>query len=76
MTKVQLKSKLIEKIESIEDIALIEELIGVVTIETEDIYQFDEKQIQKIKLAQLQIEKGDYLTNEEVSNQVDKWLAK
>lgn len=55
---------------------MIEELIGVVTIETEDIYQFDEKQIQKIKLAQLQIEKGDYLTNEEVSNQVDKWLAK
>lgn len=76
MTKVQLKNKLIEKIESIEDLALIEELLGLVSIETNNIYNLNSEQTTLIHKAQKQIDNGEFITNENLNKEIDEWLEK
>ena len=75
MTKVELKNKLKQKIEEIEDIALIEEILGVIEIENDQVYILNKEQKIAIDKAQKQVENGEYFTNDEVIEQTKEWLG-
>jgi len=75
MTKVELKNKLKEKIEEMEDIALIEEILGVIEIENDQVYVLNKEQKKAIDKAQKQFENGEYFTNDEVIERTKQWLG-
>lgn len=75
---VELKQKLISKIEQTEDNTLLEEMLRLLNIETTDLnlIELSEKQKEAIDEAREQIKNGQYLTDEQANQEVDEWLKK
>ncbi len=69
MSTIELKERLIDKINHTEDENILAELTRLLNLDTEseDIHNFNEKEIQKIEEAQLQIKNGDFLTHDEAN---------
>ncbi len=78
MSKIELKERLIDKINHTEDENILAELTRLLNldIESEDIHNFNEKEIQKIEEAQLQIKNGDFLPHDEANKETEEWLGK
>ncbi len=73
-----MKQKLIEKIKSTEDDNILEEvyrILEVGTIELDEIILSD-KQRELIDGGLRDIENGNYLSNEDANNEIEKWLRK
>jgi hypothetical protein len=77
MTTNELKHKVIDKINELEDDSLLNDLIKLFEDSTDDneIYRLSNNHKKAISTAIDQIEKGDYLTNEQ-SNTYSKRLNK
>jgi len=75
MTTNELKHKVIDKINELEDDSLLKDLIKLIEDSTDDneIYRLSDNHKKAINTAIDQIEKGDYLTNEQ-SNTYSKRL--
>ncbi|OFY48748.1 MAG: hypothetical protein A2W85_12225 [Bacteroidetes bacterium GWF2_41_31] len=75
MTTNELKHKVIDKINKIEDDCLLKDLIKLIEDSTDDneIYRLSDNHKKAINTAIDQIEKGDYLTTEQ-SNTYSKRL--
>lgn len=75
MTTNELKHKVIDKNNEIEDDCLLKDLIKLIEDSTDDneIYRLSDNHKKAINTAIDQIEKGDYLTNEQ-SNTYSKRL--
>ncbi|GCC51793.1 hypothetical protein SanaruYs_20220 [Chryseotalea sanaruensis] len=78
MSTVELRKRLIDKIEKTEDKRILEEMFRLLEIETEDIeiYTLNEGQIMAVNEAREQIKNGHFFTKEQVDNEIDEWLKK
>lgn len=78
MEGVELKRKLIQRINSLENKVLLEEMCRMVgiPIEGDDIYYLSEEQLKAVEEAQKQYENGQYLTDEEADKEINEWLGK
>lgn len=78
MSTVELRKRLIDKIEKTEDKRILEELFRLLEIETEDIeiYKLNEGQLMAVNEAKEQIKTGQFLTDEQANKDIDEWLKK
>lgn len=78
MTTNELKHKVIDKINELDNDGLLIDLIRLIEDSSDDseIYRLSDNHKKAIITAIDQIEKGDYLTNEQSNKQIDEWLNK
>jgi predicted transcriptional regulator len=78
MSTVELRRKLIEKIQKTENEVLLEEVYRLLELETEDIerYKLTDEQRKAISEGRLQIKNGKFLTDDQANNEIDEWLSK
>jgi hypothetical protein len=78
MTVLELRKRLIGKINKIENNELLEEMYRLIENEEADldIYELSKDQKQAIKESKEQIKKGDFLTDEQADKEIDEWLEK
>ena len=78
MTTNELKHKVIDKINELNDDSILKDLIRLIEDSTDDneIYRLSDNHKKAINTAIDQIEKGDYLTNEQSNKEIDEWLKK
>lgn len=75
MTTVQIKSRLIDKIQNSENEVLLEILLNIMEDqELEEPVELTQAQIEAIKSGLEEIESGKYITNEEANRQTEEWL--
>ena len=73
---MEIKKQIIEKIGTIENEALLEDILRLIKMETENIesYKMSEEQINIVNEAIKQVEDGDIISSEDADEEVDKWL--
>ena len=78
MSTVELRKRLIDKIQKTEDRNLLQEAYRLLELETEDIeiYKLSDDQKSVVTEAQLQIKSGKFLTNDQSDKETDEWLNK
>ena len=78
MSAIELKERLIEKIQATNDENILEEAYRLLEIESVEmeIYKFDDDLKREIETARLQINQGQFLTNDQANNEIDEWLNK
>ena len=78
MSAIELKERLIEKIQATDDKNILEEAYRLLEIESVEmeIYKFDDDLKRQIEIARLQINEGQFLTNDQANNEIDEWLNK
>lgn len=78
MSALELKSKLIDRIQTTEDERILEEVFRLLGIESENIelYKLNEQQTQAIREAREQIKNGQFMSTEEADKEIDEWLNK
>jgi hypothetical protein len=75
MTKAIIRKKLIGKIKNVEDKNLLEELMRLLDMETDETeYKTSEEQQTAIKEARRQYKKNEYLSDMEADRDIDQWL--
>jgi len=76
MTTVDLKNILIHKIAGINDKSFLNAIKKIIEAKEEAIiYKTNTEQRKRIKEGNEQILRGEYYTNKQVENNIDKWLA-
>ena len=78
MSTVELRKRLIEKIQLTDDDKLLEEASRLLEVEIEfpDFYIINDKQREAIEEGKKQIINGAYLSDEESNKEIDEWLSK
>ncbi len=78
MSAIELKKRLIDKIEKTNDENLLGEAYRLLELETEDIdiYKLNNEQRRAIETARRQIKSGQFLTDEKSNKEIDEWLNK
>ena len=77
MVTEEYKNRLIEKIKSIDDKDIIDEIYRLLEVDFDDtVYVTNEKQKAEIAEARKQIENGEGIDSEEVFKKMRKWLKK
>jgi hypothetical protein len=78
MTVIELRKKLIGKINRIKNDKILEEIYRLIENEETDldVYLLSTDQKNAIAEAQQQIKNGDYLTDEQADKEIDEWLNK
>ena len=76
MKTIEIKKRLIEEINLSENRDLLEEFYRFLNLENEiqEAYKLSNEQNSSIAEARNQIKTGDYLTNEQANQEIDKWL--
>lgn len=78
MMTIELRKKLIDKIQETKDDRILEEAYRLFELETEDIevYKLNDDQKKAISEARQQIKNGQFLTEENANKEIDEWLKK
>ncbi len=78
MSTVELRKRLIEKIQKTDNENLLEEAYRLLELETEDIeiYKLSDEQRKAVNEAKQQIKSGEYLTDDQANKEIDEWLNK
>lgn len=78
MTSIELKNKVIGKINQINDDEILKEVYQLLDDNFEDteIYQLSENHKIAVEIAITEIDNGEYLTNEQANKEIGKWLNK
>ena len=78
MTVVELKKRLIGKINQTQNNEILEEMYRlIVNEETDDnIYELSKEQENAVNEGQIQFKNGQYLKGVQADNEIDKWLDK
>lgn len=78
MSTVELKKRLIEKIQKTQDERILEEAFRLLELEAEDIeiYKLNDDQKKAISEARQQIKNGQFLTDQQANKGIDEWLNK
>lgn len=77
MSIVDLKQKLISKIEKIDNDDLLREAHRLIDLELKELnipYELSDEMNSKIDIALEQIENGDTLSNTEANKEIERWL--
>ena len=75
MTVVELKEKLIEKINSVDDEVQLEQIALMIDVGSklnDGIYEMSAEEIKAVKEGIEQIENGEWITNEEANRRTDE----
>lgn len=74
----QMKQELIDKIKSITDENILEEVYRIIEVGNEDVdrIMLSNQQKESIDLGIKDIEEGNYLSNEEANQEIEEWLKK
>jgi hypothetical protein len=78
MESMELKKRLIDKIQKSENNYLLEEAYRLLELETQDIevYKLNDEQKSAVAEAREQIKNGQVLTDEQANQEMDSWLKK
>lgn len=78
MTRVELKNKVIGRINQIENDDLLAEVYRLLETGDEkfEIYKLSDQQEKAIDEAEEQIKKGEYISNKQANKDIDEWLNK
>jgi hypothetical protein len=78
MSTIELRRRLIDKIQKTENEDLLAEAYRLLELETEDIemYKLNDDQRKAINEARQQINSGQFLTDEQSNKEIDEWLSK
>jgi len=78
MSTLELRKRLIAKIQKTENNTLLEEAYRLFELEAEDleVYKLNEDQKKAINEAREQIKAGSYLTSDQANKEIDEWLSK
>ena len=78
MSTIELKQKLISKIQETVDVSLLEEALRLLDIESieSDVLILNKEQVNAVNEAQAQIKSGQFLSNEQANREIDEWLNK
>jgi len=77
ISTVDLKNRVIRKIESLNEDYVLEEVLALIEFETNpNPLELSPEQISAIDKARIQIKNGEIFTNEEVDKEIDQWLNK
>ena len=78
MSTIELRRRLIDKIQKTENEDLLAEAYRLLELETEDIemYKLNDDQRKAISEARQQINSGQFLTDEQSNKEIDEWLSK
>ena len=78
MSTVELKKRLIDTIQKIEDKNILEEAFRLLEREAADMetYKLSDEQKSIVNEARQQFNSGKFLTNEQADNEIDEWLNK
>ena len=78
MSTIELRKRLIDKIQKTDDENLLEEAYRLLKLETENIemYKLNDDQRTAVNEARHQIKKGEFLTDEQANQEIDEWLSK
>ncbi|HMG16293.1 MAG TPA: hypothetical protein VK590_12635 [Saprospiraceae bacterium] len=76
MTNIELKKKLINKIEHLEDGYILEEVLHLLEFEeSTKVYRLNDAQKIAVDEGRIQIASGQFHTKEQVQKEIDEWLA-
>jgi adenylate kinase family enzyme len=78
MSTIELRRRLIDKIQKTENEDLLAEAYRLLELETGDIemYKLNDDQKKAINEARQQINSGQFLTDEQSNKEIDEWLSK
>ena len=78
MSTIELRKRLIDKIQKTDNEDLLAEAYRLLELETEDIeiYKLNNDQRKAISEARQQIKSGQFLTDEQSNKEIDEWLSK
>lgn len=76
MTSIDLKTKLIEIINEIEDIEFLEAIKTILDTKSGNLYTLSDKQKESIEVGRQQIKNGDFLKNDEVFSELKELIKK
>lgn len=78
MSTIELRRRLIDKIQKTENADLLAEAYRLLELETEDIeiYKLNDDQRKAITEARQQINNGQFLTDGQSNKEIDEWLSK
>lgn len=78
MSTIELRKRLIDKIQKTDNKDLLQEAYRLLELETEDIevYKLSEDQKKAVNEARQQIKEGQFLTNDQADKEIDEWLNK
>lgn len=78
MSAVELRRRLIDKIQKTDNEYLLAEAYRLLGLEMEDIevYKLNDDQRAAVKEARQQIDNGQFLTDEQSNKEIDQWLSK
>jgi len=78
MSTIELRRRLIDKIQKTENADLLAEAYRLLELETEDIemYKLNDDQRKAIGEARQQINSGQFLTDDQSNKEIDEWLSK
>jgi len=78
MSAIELRKRLIDKIQKTDNENLLEEAYRLLELETQDIevYILTDEQRKAVNEARQQISDGNFLTDEQANNEIDEWLKK
>ena len=76
MSTVELKNKVIERLKTVEESYLLEEILNLIKIETssEEVFIIPEEHKADLKISLKQKQEGKTVSNEVVNRRVQKWL--
>ena len=78
MSAIELRKRLIDKIQKTENENLLGEAYRLLELGTDDldIYKLNNEQRKAIDEARQQIKNGQFLTDEKSNQKIDEWLSK
>ncbi len=76
MSTAELKKKVLNKIEQIDEDYLLEDLLNLIEIEEEDFIEISEEHKEILDIGLKQVEEGKTTPNEIVEKRIEKWLNK
>jgi len=78
MSNIELKNKVIERLEKVNQPHLLEEILNLIEIETrnEEVFIIPEEHKADLEISLKQLKDGKTVSNEVVNERVQKWLYK
>ena len=78
MTEIELKKRLIGKINKTKNNEILEEMYRLILNEETDntVYELSSEQINAVEEAQKQFKNGKFLKNKQADKNIDEWLDK
>ncbi len=78
MSTIEIKKNIVDKLESVQDVILLDEIYRILTIDLnmDNKYVFSEQQLSVLNERDVAIDKGHYFTDEEADKDLEEWLKK